>query len=449
MESVPLRVLLVEDDKNIRQTLSLSLKQLGCDILVASSKDEAIQILKKEAVEFLLTDFKLEKHNGIEVLKVAKYLQPHVVGVVMTAFASFENAVLAIKEGAYDYLPKPFSTAQLNHLLSKVGALVNLQRENQALKKNSYRLDYFAGMTSPAMVRLEEFVNKVAPTEATILMTGDSGTGKSELAKLVHQRSPRARGPFVVVNCTSLTETLLESEIFGHVRGAFTGATQDHVGKFELAQKGTVFLDEVGDLSLTGQAKLLRFLQEKVIEKVGSNKTIPIDARVIAATNKNLEEAVRNGKFREDLYYRLNIFECALVPLRYRQEDLSVLINAFFKEFQIHYKQPEDKKIPPVVMDYLLRYSWPGNIRELRNTLERIVLLSSGREIQESDLPESIRKQKQEDSAPEAPLIKLEDLERKHIERVLGLEKNQEKAAEILGVTTVTLWRKRKQYGLP
>jgi DNA-binding NtrC family response regulator len=241
MEMTLLNVLLVDDDKNIRSTLSLSLKGLGCQTESATSAEEAIRLLKTKPFDFVLTDFKMSGKSGIDLIQSARQLRPAPVIAVMTAFASFENAVNAIKEGAFDYLPKPFSTAQLSHLLTRVRALVDLKRENESLKRASYRADYFTGMTSPAMVRLEEFVNKVSETDATILMSGESGTGKTELAKVIHERSSRSGRPFVVVNCTSLAENLLESELFGHVKGAFTGAIHDHTGKFELANHGTVF----------------------------------------------------------------------------------------------------------------------------------------------------------------------------------------------------------------
>ena len=368
----------------------------------------------------------------------------------MTAFASFENAVNAIKEGAFDYLPKPFSNSQLELLLQRVSVLVSLRRENERLRRG-VRSDFFSGQTSPAMVRIEEFVRKLAPTEASVLLIGESGTGKTELSRLIHSMSSRAAKPFSVVNCTTLAETLLESELFGHAKGAFTGATSDHMGKLEAANHGTVLIDEVGDLSLNGQARLLRFLQEKIIERVGSNTPVNLDVRVIAATNKNLEEAVKEKKFREDLYYRLNTFECSLVPLRFRKEDLPVLLERFFQESLVAGGVTEKKLIPEQVRRVLLAYPWPGNIRELRNVLERLVLLAKDREIRLEDLPDSVREGNRAKVAggESGPLKSLAEMERDQIEKVLAVESNQEKAAQILGITTVTLWRKRKEYGLP
>jgi DNA-binding NtrC family response regulator len=444
-----LKILLVDDEKNIRQTLLATLKTWNHDVVTVDSAEEAIKELKKAEFDFLLTDFRLGAKSGIDLIKFAKELPSPPVAVLMTAFASFENAVNAVKEGAFDYLPKPFSNSQLEHMLNRVSTLVELKRENRHLRKSNHRADFFEGQSSPAIQRLEEFVTKVAPTEAHILLSGESGTGKTELARLIHARSPRANKDFVVLNCTTIAESLLESELFGHVKGAFTGAVQDHLGKLELANHGTVFIDEVSDLSLNGQTRLLRFLQEKVIERVGSNKPVPLDVRVVAATNRNLEEAVKEGQFREDLYFRLNIFECQLVSLRFRQEDLPVLIQKFCKEFSARANLAQTKTVPEVLMKKFLSYGWPGNVRELRNTIERVILLSGDREIALDDLPESIKKNISLQKTAESFLRTVEEVEREHIEKVLAVEQSQENAAKILGITTVTLWRKRKQYGLP
>jgi NtrC-family two-component system response regulator AlgB len=450
-----LKVLLVDDDKNIRQTLRVSLKSLGCEVETSENAEEALRLLRQnEGVpfDFMLTDYKLTGKSGVELILDCKRLAKPPVIVVMTAYASFENAVNAIQAGAFDYLPKPFSNVQLGHVLSKVRTLVELRHENERLKKGEGRSDFFEGMISPAMQRLEEFVTRVAPTDATVLLTGESGTGKSELARVIHLRSARAQKPFVIVNCATLTESLLESELFGHVKGAFTGAVHDHMGKLESARGGTLLIDEIGELSSSAQTRLLRFLQERVIERVGANRSIEIDVRVIAATNRNLEEAVESGGFREDLYYRLNVFECAVVPLRYRKEDLPILIQRFLKEFTARAGLSKIQLLSEAVMKVLLDYSWPGNVRELRNVMERTVLLSSGREISVEDLPEAVRKgpgRRETLSGQSGVLRSIDEVVREHISRVLEIEPNQERAAEILGITTVTLWRKRKEYGLP
>lgn len=296
-----LKVLLVDDDRNIRRTLLLSLKDLNCAVDQASSVDEALQKISSTEYNLVLTDFKMTGQTGLDLVKKARTARPDLTIVVMTAFASYENAVFAMKEGAFDYLPKPFTNTQLSQLLHRVREIESLRLENQDLKKSKYRENYFAAFTSSASRSLEEFVRKVAPTDGTILLVGESGTGKTELAKLIHQISPRASHPFVTVYCTTLTESFLESELFGHVKGAFTGALQDKIGKLEFADGGTLFLDEIGDLSPNGQAKLLRFLQDRVFERIGSNKELSVDTRVIAATNIDLQEAVSGGKFRGPL----------------------------------------------------------------------------------------------------------------------------------------------------
>jgi NtrC-family two-component system response regulator AlgB len=439
-----LSVLIADDDANIRRTLAVSLKSQGCEVAQAPSVASAVEQLKTRRFDLVLTDYRLGKQTGSDLIREARRLDPEGVIAVMTAFASIDNAIEVTREGAFDYLPKPFTQAQLEHLLSKVRRVVALRRENERLRRQGEKRNFFSGFTSVANTRLEEFVRKVAPTDATVLLVGESGTGKSELARTIHERSARAERPYVVVNCTSLAETLLESEIFGHVRGAFTGAIADKPGKFELAHRGTLFLDEIGDLSLSAQSKLLRFLQERVIERVGSNQTVVVDARVIVATNKNLVEAVAAGTFREDLYYRLNVFECTLVPIRHRREDLPVFLSKFATEFSRGGPVP---RIPDPVNELLLRYSWPGNIREIRNVLERLVLLSAGRDANLSDLPERLVTGAV--PAPDDELVTLEALEKRHIERVLARESNLDRASEILGITKVTLWRKRKEYGLP
>lgn len=441
-QRIPLQVLLVDDDGNIRRTLGLSLKDLNCLVDQAASVDEALQKAQGRSYDLVLTDFKMEKQSGLDLIRQIKTQAPDQLVVVMTAFASYENAVEVVKEGAFDYLPKPFSTAQLAHLLGKIREIVSLRRENQELKRSWARRDYFSGFTSVASARLEEFVRKLAPTDSTMLLTGESGTGKSELAKLIHGLSARAAKPFVTVYCTTLAESLLESELFGHVKGAFTGAVQEKLGKLELADGGTLFFDEIGDLTATGQTKLLRFLQERVFERVGGNREISVDVRVIAATNKNLPDAVAAGRFREDLFYRLNVMECFLVPLRHRREDLPVLIERIVHELAL-----KNVGIPKPVMEILLKYSWPGNIRELRNVLERVLMLSQGRTAECPDLPEALLKPepRREESVE---LCSLEELEKSHIQRVLARTKSLEEASEILGITTVTLWRKRKEYGI-
>lgn len=446
-----LKILVVDDDKNIARSLSLSLAQTAHKISIAHSVTEALSKLHESRFDFILSDFKMEGRTGLDLVTEVKKLYPDTIIVIMTAYASIENAVSVIKEGAYDYIAKPFTNQQFHHLLSKIQNLIELKKENQQLKGPLFKRDYFKGFTSEASKNLEEFVKKIASTEATVLLTGESGTGKSELAKLIHQLSPRASKPFVTVYCTTLTESLLESELYGHVKGAFTGATGDKVGQLEASDGGTLFLDEVGDLTLSGQAKLLRFLQEKVFVRVGGHKEITVDSRIVAATNKNLTEAVSAGTFREDLYFRLNSLEFRVPALRERREDLPVFIEKFLHDLERAAKRTEPIQLPKDVMDLLLRHSWPGNLRELRNTLERVVMLSGNRPIKKEDLPPSILQNAQSAKGGKAdsnPYRSMEEVEKEHIESLLAKEDNLENVAKILGITPATLWRKRKQYGL-
>jgi len=445
-----LKVLVVDDDANILKLLKLSLEELGCQVEAASSSAAGMALLNGRLWDLLLTDMRLGDGTGLDLVRFARKVDPRALCVVMTAFASFDNAVEAVKAGAFDYLTKPFSNAQLEHLLGKIDTVLGLRRENQRLRIDGERPDFFAGQLSPAVRRLEDFVRKVSPTNETLLLVGESGTGKSELAKAIHARSARSSGTFVTVFCSTLAEGVLESELFGHAKGAFTGAVVDRPGKFETAQGGTLFLDEIGELSPSAQSRLLRFLQDKVVERVGSNQALPVDTRIIVATNRNLQEEVAEGRFREDLYYRLNILECHLVALRHRREDIPVLAKRFLEEALAARGRPRGLALAPAALEVLDAYAWPGNLRELRNVIERLVLLCDKPEAGVEDLPESVRAPAVPPAqALEGPLKSLEEVERAHIEKVLAAEPNQERAAQILGITTVTLWRKRKLYGLP
>ena len=444
-----LKVLLVDDDANIRRSLTLSLEELGCRVQAEAGVEGAKERLNQCLYDLLLTDMRMGVGTGLELIRWARKIDPQALCVVMTAYATFDNAVEAVKEGGFDYLAKPFTSAQLEHLLDKVATVVGLRRENRRLREAGRQPDYFAGMLSPAMRRLEDLVRKVAPSDETLLLVGESGTGKTELAKVVHARSARAAGPLVTVFCSTLAEGVLESELFGHAKGAFTGAVADRPGKFETAQGGTLFLDEIGELSPSAQARLLRFLQDKVVERVGSNQAVPVDARIIVATNRNLQEEVAQGRFREDLYYRLNILECQLVALRHRREDIPLLAKRFLDEASAARHRPQALRLDPAAQDRLEAYGWPGNIRELRNVIERMVLLCEKPAAGLEDLPESLKAPAPATQAADGQLRSLEAVEREQIQRVLAAEPNQERAAEILGVTTVTLWRKRKLYGLP
>lgn len=444
-----LDVLVVDDDPAIAATLAVGLRSLGCDVRTAPGAKEALAALEGRFAELILTDMRMEGESGIDLIREVRARNPRALCVVMTAFASFDNAVSSIKAGAFDYLPKPFSMEQLEHLLAKVETIVELRRENERLRAGLVEGDWFEGLSAPSALALQPFIERIAPTEATVLLTGETGTGKTALARSIHRRSARAGKPFVEVMCTALAESLFESEVFGHVRGAFTGAVRDHVGKFEAAHGGTLFLDEIGELSASAQAKLLRFLEDRVIERVGDNTPLRLDVRIIAATNRDLPQMCRDGSFREDLYYRLNIFECRIPPLRERPEDVPGLAVRFFRAATARLGGENPVvETPAAFLHALQAHAWPGNVRELRNAMERAALLSFGRALTLSDLPSSVRPSgiAKVPSINGEHILTLQDVEAAHIRRVLAVEPNQSRAAEILGITTVTLWRKRKEY---
>lgn len=442
-----LSVLVVDDDAAILRTLLLTLKSLGCRVVGESGGEAALIAVEKQAPDLLLTDMRMEGMSGVELTAAALERRPDLVCVLMTAFASYENAVEAIKAGAYDYLPKPFSAGELEHLLRRVRDLVRLRRENVRLRQA--RHGWFEGLTSPAALDLQRLMDKLAQSEVSVLFQGETGTGKTSLARELHRCSARSGKPFVEVVCSAIAEPLFESEVFGHVRGAFTGAVRDRAGKFEAAEEGTLFLDEVGELSPSSQAKLLRFLEDRVIERVGDNKPLRLDVRVLAATNRDLQSLVAEGRFREDLYYRLNIFECRLPPLRERREDILPLAQRFLR-------QAAGEKAVPVLSgearDALLAHAWPGNARELRNVMERALLLAEGPEVRRADLPPALQgvggAAAVGATADEGRILTLAEVEETQIRKVLGLGVSMDKAAALLGITTVTLWRKRKELGL-
>ncbi len=438
-------ILIVDDDRNIRRMLVAALEGGGHHISEADSAERALEALAAGGAEVVLTDVRMAGMDGFALLEKVKRAAPALPVILMTAFSSIPNAVEAIKLGAYDYVPKPFSAEHIRRVVARALELESLRAENTTLKSRIARLtalDEFL-MLGPRSRKLAETAAQVADSDATVLLTGESGTGKNLLARHIHHLSPRRSGPFVEVACTTLSEHLLESELFGHVRGSFTGAIKDKPGRLEASDGGTLLLDEIGDLTPSVQTKLLRFLQDKTFERVGGAQTLRIDARIIAATNQNLEELVGQKKFREDLYYRLNVIELQMPALRERPGEILPLAEHFVARAAEEHRKPA-LRLSEEARAALGAYSWPGNVRELRNAIARAVILSRGPEIALSDLPDKIL------AAPhggEASLT-LEDLERRHIELALEQAVTLEEAAEMLGINVATLWRKRKKYGL-
>jgi two-component system, NtrC family, response regulator AlgB len=441
-----LRVLVVDDEKNIRVTLSAYLEGMGCRVMAVATAGAALSALESQTFDLAFLDMRLKEMNGLELLPKLLAISPRLPIVMITAYATIETAVEAIKKGARDYIPKPFTPAQIQHLVQGLAERLNLSRQVEELRAHLKEAvpDVLLETESPKMQATLEMVERAAPSEISVLLLGENGTGKGVMARWLHAQSHRASGPFVVISCPTLSEELLASELFGHARGAFTGATRDREGRLEAAQGGTVFLDEVSEISPGLQAKLLRFLQEKQFERVGENRTRRADVRVVAATNRNLAEEVKAGRFREDLFFRLNVMPINLPPLRERREDIPRLSRRFLDFFARQARRPTPE-LSPSALGALLSYSWPGNIRELRNVLERAMILCPSQVIEPEAFPEQIACQ-----VSAAPVLggnySLEQVEREHILRVLARTSTLEEAAHILGIDSSTLWRKRKKY---
>ncbi|HLY09736.1 MAG TPA: sigma-54 dependent transcriptional regulator [Planctomycetota bacterium] len=441
-----LRVLVIDDEKNIRATLVVCLESLGCTTSEAASADAALAALKRQPFDVVFLDLRLGTASGLDLLPKILELNPAASVVMVTAYATFDTAVQAIQKGARDYLPKPFTPPQIEHVL------VRLRKERE-LQKKVLDLETRLGDSTPEidfdtrstrMQGILDMARKAAAAEASVLLRGENGTGKGVLARAIHDMSSRKNEPFVVVNCPSLPEDLLASELFGHVQGAFTGALRDRAGRVEAAEKGTLFLDEIGEISPQLQSKLLRFLQEKVFERVGESESRTADVRILAATNRDLDKAVKDGRFREDLLFRLNVVEIVLPPLRERPEDILPLARRLLSFFAKQSGRPTPT-LSKASEDLLLGYPWPGNLRELRNAIERALILWPAQVLEPAAFPERIV-----GGSDKGPRLggdfTVEDLEREHIERVIQRSANLEDAARILGIDSSTLWRKRKKY---
>jgi DNA-binding NtrC family response regulator len=451
-------LLIVDDEKPTRDGLRAALED-RYDVYVAEDAKAATELLERENFDVLLTDFRLPGEDGMKLISRAKSLARPPICILMTAYGSEEVAVDAMKRGADDYISK--GRLQIDELEMRIARAVRrqgLETENVALRRqldNKFGLKNVVG-ESPAMKEIFEIVQQVAPSRATVLLTGESGTGKELIARAIHQLSPRARQPLVIVHCAALAPTLLESELFGHEKGAFTGAHERRIGRFEQAQGGTLFLDEIGEIDATLQVKLLRFLGERTFERVGSNKTLTADLRLVAATNKNLEELVKTGGFREDLFFRLRVVEIHLPPLRARPVDIPLLAHRFLREFAQENGKPVNE-FTPDALERLMHYAWPGNVRELRTAIEHAVVLCRGEKITARDLPRQLCAGERGGPAGrtgEAPLFARNDLTVKEAEKQLIIHAlketngNRTLAAKRVGMSRRTFHRKLHTYHL-
>lgn len=444
------KVLLIDDDDSLRRVTEYSLHSAGFHVLSAADGKQGLAAFRADSPQVVITDIQMPGLSGYDVLQQIKSERPETVVIVITAYSSVEKAVDAMKQGAYDYLAKPFSRDELVIVVEKAFNLLGLQEENQRLRDElEYQIDFSHMIgNSDGMQHVFEMVRRVAPTEASVLITGESGTGKELIARAIHQGGPRSRAPFVAINCAAIPANLLESELFGHVRGAFTGAVRDHSGKFQQAHGGTLFLDEVGEMPLELQPKLLRVLQEMEVEPLGG-RARTVDVRIIAATNQDVEHALEEGRFREDLFYRLAVIPIEMPPLRRRAEDVPLLVRHFLERFS--------RGNPPDISDQalacMMAYPWPGNVRELQNAVERLVVLSHGETIERHHLPSKLCTQAStsRNRVVELPAegYPLEEIEKEAVMQALERNQwNQTRAALFLQVPRHTLIYRMEKYGI-
>ncbi len=438
-------ILVVDDELIVRDSLTDWLAEDGYDVSAVKNGKEAIKSIQEKDWDILLVDLKMPGLSGLDVLSRVKEINPEIPVIIMTAYATVDTAVEAIKKGAYDYITKPFNPEEITLTLRKIVAHQKLIKENILLRdelKKRYHLGNIVGK-SPKMLKVFELVKMVANTKSNVLITGESGTGKEVIARAIHETGDRKDGPFIAVSCAALPDTLLESELFGYEKGAFTGAVNSRKGKIELADKGTLFLDEIGEISTKTQLDLLRFLEERKFRRLGGEKLISVDVRIITATNRDLELAIKQGIFRSDLYYRLNVVKIHLPPLRERKPDIPLLAQHFLEKYKLENRK-EIEGFSPETLNLLIEYNWPGNVRELENVIERATVVSKENLITPKDLPENVKKKK----SPEFGRISsLKDMEKNYIKQILEETNwNIRLSAQKLGIARSSLYRKIKEY---
>ena len=437
------RILVVDDEPAMRESLKDWLMEDDYEVGLAASGQEAVDMAENHNWDVVLLDLKMPGMDGLETLRRLKEVHPDAEIIMMTAYATVDTAVQAMKEGAFDYLVKPFDPDEVELIIKRIVSHRELVLENILLRKKleeRYQYDEIIGK-SDAMQEIFDMITRVAPTDSTVLITGESGTGKELIAQAIHGNSNRCYMPFVAVSCGALPESLLESELFGYEKGAFTGAEHRKKGRFEMADKGTLFLDEIGDITLKTQVDLLRVLQQKEISRLGGEESIKVDVRILAATNRDLNRAIEENRFREDLYYRLNVISIHVPPLRERKEDIPLLVNSFIKKYCLEMNR-EEVDTSPSALKLMMEYDWPGNVRELENIVERALVIGQGRRIEANDLPFS-RKDQDVRGMPKS----LKQMERVHIEMILEEnEWNISQAARELDIDRQTLYNKIQKY---
>jgi two-component system response regulator HydG len=448
MPEAPAHILVIDDDKAMRDACFQILSRQGYRVELAAGAKQGLSLLERLSFDTILLDLVMPDMDGLEALKKIRALDPDVEVIIITGYGTIQSAVESIKAGAFHFLSKPFVPDDLRNLVNRALGKRRLDLENLYLRQELKSKDERNTLVyeSESMVRIIDMITRVAPTDSTVLITGESGTGKGLVARKLHQLSQRSRRPFITVDCGTLVETLFESELFGHVKGSFTGADANKIGKFELAQNGTLFFDEISNIGLEVQAKLLRAVEERKISKVGSHRVITVDVRIIAATNKDLTKAIKDGTFREDLFYRLNVVLIQMPPLRERKSDIPLLVQHFLEKYNARLRK-EVRGISPDALDLLVRHDWPGNVRELENTMERLVVLSPGPYLEPADLVFAGTVLTTGAETPDGTSLK--DLERNHIIQTLQrCDGHKSETARALGIDRKTLREKLKRYDL-